>query len=96
MDRDEELLEKAVARLNAKLMGIVLGTLFGIGLFVATNFLVIKGGDEVGPHLALLGNYFPGYTVTFVGSLIGFGYAFATGFLVGTAIGMVYNKIARV
>lgn len=96
MDRDEELLEKAVARLNAKLMGIVLGTLCGVGLFVATNFLVIKGGNEVGPHLALLANFFPGYTVTFVGSLIGFGYAFVAGFVIGTVVGAVYNKIARV
>ena len=96
MEREEELIAKAVVRLNAKLMGIVLGLLLGIGLFLATNFLVIKGGPNVGVHLNLLGQFFPGYEVTFLGSLIGFAYAFGVGFVIGAVLGTVYNKVARV
>jgi hypothetical protein len=97
MEREEEIvIEKAVVRMNAKLLGIVLGLLLGSGLFLATNFLVLKGGPRVGQHLGLLAQYFPGYRVGFVGSLIGFGYAFLLGFAIGWVLGTVYNKVARV
>lgn len=96
MAREEEQIEKAVLQLNAKLLGIVLGFLLGLGLFLATNFLVLKGGPTVGAHLGLLSQYFPGYRVTFLGSLIGFVYAFIVGFVMGAVLGAVYNKVARV
>ena len=63
-------------RLNALFTGLAAGILLGTGLFVATNWLVVKGGPVVGPHLRLLGEFFIGYDVSFVGSLIGFAYAF--------------------
>jgi len=96
MEREEELIEKAVVQLNAKLTGLVLGFLLGFGLFLATLILVIKGGDVVGPHLGLLSQYFPGYRVTFLGSFVGFFYGFATGFIVGAVIGGIYNKVAKI
>jgi hypothetical protein len=95
MDPNEEQLEHAVILLNGKLLGIVLGFLFGVGLFLATNFLVIKGGPHVGAHLGLLANFFPGYRVTFFGSIIGFFYMFIVGVIVGVVLGAVYNKIAK-
>ncbi len=95
VEREEELIQKAVIRLNEKLLGIVLGFLLGVLLFLMTNFLVLKGGPQVGPHLALLNQFFPGYRVTFLGSLIGFCYGFVVGFLVGIVLGAVYNKVAR-
>lgn len=96
MEREEELIQKAVIRLNAKLLGVVLGTLCGAGLFLATLILVVKGGHNVGQNLSLLRNYFPGYEVTYLGSLIGFFYGFLVGFLIGGVFGTVYNKVARV
>jgi hypothetical protein len=96
MNREEDQLDKAVVLLNAKLLGIVLGILLGTGLFLATNFLVLKGGKNVGAHLGLLANFFPGYRVTFLGSIIGFCYAFVLGFFTGGIIGSVYNKFAKV
>lgn len=72
-----------------------MGLLLGVGLFVATNVLVLKGGAVVGPHLALLGVYLPGYSVTFLGSLIGFVYAFVIGYALGRLMGTVYNIIAH-
>ncbi|MBW1788857.1 MAG: hypothetical protein JRK53_19945, partial [Deltaproteobacteria bacterium] len=76
--------------------GLVLGLLLGLIIFAATNWLVIKGGDPVGPHLALLSQYFIGYRVTFWGSFVGFAYGFALGTLCGALIGWVYNKVARI
>jgi hypothetical protein len=95
MESEEELIQKAVVLLNAKLLGVVVGFLMGAALFLATNFLVIKGGHNVGAHLSLLAIYFPGYRVTFLGSLIGFFYAFVLGFFGGLILGTVYNKLAR-
>jgi hypothetical protein len=92
----DELLERAVLRLNGNILGIVLGTLGAIGIFVATNWLVLKGGDPVGPHLALLGQYFIGYRVSFGGSLIGMAYAFVVGYVIGRLIGAVYNLVVDV
>ena len=80
-----------LARFNATVQGIVLGILLGGVIFVATNWLILKGGHPVGPHLALLGQYFIGYRVTFVGSLIGFLYGFAIGFIGGYLLAWLYN-----
>jgi hypothetical protein len=96
MESEEVLIQKAVVLLNAKLLGIVIGIFMGTGLFLATNFLVLKGGPHVGAHLSLLSVFFPGYRVTFFGSIIGFCYAFAVGFISGVILGAVYNKFARI
>lgn len=91
---EQEKLLKGTLRLNAKAFGLVLGLLVGTVIFIATNWLVIKGGERVGPHLHLLGQYFIGYRVTFAGSIIGFAYGFALGTLCGSLIGWIYNKFA--
>jgi hypothetical protein len=94
-DKDRvDIVLTRLARFNATVQGLVLGILLGGVIFVATNWLVLKGGNPVGPHLALLGQYFIGYRVTFVGSLIGFVYGFATGFVVGYSLAWLYNWFA--
>lgn len=93
MTRDEEL--NTLLRLNARAWGIAVGLLFGLAIFLATIVLVMKGGKTVGPHLALLGQYLPGYRVTVPGAFIGFVYLFVIGYGVGRIIGAVYNALAR-
>lgn len=90
----EQIVLTRLLRLNATVQGLVTGLIAGLAVFVATNWLVLKGGDVVGPHLSLLGQFFVGYRVTFVGSLIGFAYAFVTGFVVGYGVAVTYNWIA--
>ncbi len=96
---DENLLKKedekffdGVLWLNSEILGLCLGLLFGLGIFVATNWLLIKGGENVGAHLKLLGQFFIGYRVSFLGSIIGFAYGFAVGTFSGALIGWIYNK----
>lgn len=91
--RLEDMVLIRVVRLNAIVQGLVSGLLVGLVVFVATNWLVLKGGPVIGPHLALLGQFFIGYRVTFVGSLIGFAYGFAVGFAAGYFVAIVYNRI---
>jgi hypothetical protein len=92
----ENVVLTRVMRLNANINGLVAGIMVGLGIFVATNWLVLKGGDVVGPHLGLLGQFFIGYEVSFGGSLIGSAYGFATGFSVGYLIARIYNWVADV
>ncbi len=87
---------RAVVRLNAQAWGIAFGLLVGIGLLVATLILVARGGEDVGQHLGLLANYFPGYRVTALGAFVGFVYGFVLGYIVGRLVGVVYNRIARI
>lgn len=97
MSDEEKTLEQVVLtrlmRLNATVQGIVTGLVLGTGVFIATNWLVMKGGDVVGPHLGLLGQFFIGYEVTFAGSLIGFAYGFVGGFVVGYVVARIYNWV---
>jgi hypothetical protein len=94
MKPSEETLQHAVRRLNARAWGVSVGLVCGLGLLLATNILVIKGGPNVGQHLGLLANYFPGYSVTFLGSLVGFVYAFVLGYGLGRLIAAVYDRAA--
>ncbi len=99
MDQDPTAIEKLVLvelmRLNGVILGLILGILFGSVIFLATIILLLKGGDPVGPHLALLGQFFIGYRVTFAGSLIGFLYGLGLGFVVGYMIASLYNWLAN-
>jgi hypothetical protein len=90
---EEERLARAVLRLNGTILGLVLGIVSGLIIFIGTNWLVLKGGRDVGPHLALLGQYFIGYRVTFLGSFIGLAYGFLCGFAGGWVLAWVYNFI---
>jgi hypothetical protein len=92
---NEDKLFSGVLWLNIKAFGLALGLICGLLLFVTTNWLVIKGGNPVGPHLALLSQFFIGYRVSFFGSIIGFFYGFAVGTLSGAIIGWIYNSIVR-
>jgi hypothetical protein len=91
----EEIVLTRLVRFNASIQGIVTGLVAGLGLFLTTNWLLIqaKEGEVVGPHLSLLGQFFIGYEVSFVGSLIGFAYAFVCGFVVGYAASSMYNYL---
>jgi hypothetical protein len=91
----EEALQSSMARLNGRAWGIAFGLLLGMGIFIATNLLVLKGGPRVGQHLSLLRVFMPGYRVSFLGSLIGFVYTFVFGYALGRLVGAVYNRLVR-
>ena len=89
----EEKFFSGILWLNAKAVGLALGLICGLGIFLATNWLIIKGNEPIGPHLSLLSQYFLGYRVTFQGSLIGFAYGFAVGTISGALVSWIYNKV---
>lgn len=90
---EDQIIRHAVLRLNGNVLGFVLGSISALIIFAATNWLVLKGGEVVGPHLNLLGQFFIGYSVTFVGSLIGAVYSFVIGYLSGILLSWMYNAV---
>ena len=95
MDQQEQALNDAILRLNARAWGWAFGLLAGGGLLLATVILVIKGGPDPGAHLELLSVFLPGYSVSWLGALIGFVYLFVIGYGLGRLIGKVYNFMVR-
>lgn len=93
--RDVELIAAAVARLRAGIMALVFAFCGGLGLFLATVWLLVRGGPNVGEHLGLLSNYFPGYRVSWAGSLLGLVYGALVGAAVGYSLAWIYNRLAR-
>jgi hypothetical protein len=92
--RDERLeVSRAVARIHAGVLALVCAVLGGGGLFIATLWLVIRGGVRVGQHLGLLSWYFYGYSVTWYGAFVGLIWGAIAGGIVGWIIGEVYNLV---
>jgi len=84
---------QAFARLDEIGLGFAIGTVLGLTIFVATILLLLKGGDPLGPNLALLGQFFIGYTVTTKGAFVGLLYGFICGFILGWLTALLRNFV---
>ena len=93
LQRTSQQIPKTVVRIQAGVWGFVLAALGGLTLFAMTAWLLIKGGQDVGVHLELLKNYFPGYSVSWSGSLVGSFYGILVGGITGWAVGFIYNGV---
>jgi hypothetical protein len=89
-------IEYTIARIQAKILATILAVIFGLGVFIMTAWLLIKGGPSVGTHLGLLGEYFIGYTVSWTGSFVGLFYGALVGWIIGWIIGIIYNRVVRI
>ncbi|MFC1868791.1 NAD(P)/FAD-dependent oxidoreductase [Thermodesulfobacteriota bacterium] len=87
----ENILGRTFASMDKLAFATAVGSVSGLLIFLATIWLVIKGGPLVGPNLMLLSQYFVGYTVTVKGALIAFGYSFVWGFLFGWLFAYLRN-----
>src|SRR6266480_3214350 len=91
----QKILSEAFAKLDAVALGAGVGTLLGSAISAATVVLLAEGGNQIGPRLSLLSQFFPGYSVTWTGSLIGFLYGLVTGFLFGFSFACSRNIAMR-
>lgn len=82
-----------IGKIDRVAFGSALGLTCGLALFLMTLILVLKGGDTVGPMLSLLNQFFPGYRVSFLGSVIGLAYGCLTGFAIGWCIALLRNVV---
>lgn len=91
----ETEVSQAIARIKTNALAVVGAIMGGLGVFVITAWLLIKGGPKVGEHLQLLSNYFIGYSVTWWGSIVGLCYGALYGAVIGWAVGVIYNTIVK-
>jgi hypothetical protein len=89
----DRLVLETFARLDKTALGIAAGCVVAGIIFAATVILLLKGGSRIGPTLALLRQFFPGYSVTWRGSLIGALYGFGTGFVLGWTVALLRNAV---
>lgn len=87
----EIILDRTFARMDKLAFATATGVVSGVMVFLATIWLVIKGGEVVGPNLRLLEQFFAGYTVSVGGSFIAFGYSFFWGFIFGWLFAYLRN-----
>jgi hypothetical protein len=81
----------AFAPIHRLALGVAFGVVLGGLVFLMTAGLLLKGGYPIGPTLALLGHYFLGYTVTWMGAVVGFFWGFLTGFILGWGFALMHN-----
>jgi protoporphyrinogen oxidase len=89
----ERILSGTFAKIDKIAFATAAGSVLGLLMFVATLWLVIKGGTVIGPNLRLLAAYFKGYTVSVRGAFLAFGYSFLWGFLFGWLFAYIRNFI---
>jgi protoporphyrinogen oxidase len=89
----ENIIGRTFAKMDKLAFAIAVGSLSGLLVFMATIWLILKGGEVIGPNLQLLSQYFPGYTVSFKGSFTAFGYSFIWGFLFGWLFAYLRNLV---
>jgi protoporphyrinogen oxidase len=89
----DDLLREAFARYDPVALGVAVGLVSGLGLFVATAVLLLRGGDRVGANLSLLGNYFYGFSASWPGAALGMVEAGLGGFVLGWALALGINLL---
>ena len=73
-------------------LGLALGILWGVTLFLGTLAIWAKGGT--GEHLARLSRFYPGSAITPMGAFAGLIWAFVHAFVSGWILGALYNVFA--
>lgn len=82
-ETEDAVIEVAFAKIDPLALGIAIGVVSGLGIFLASVVLLLRGGPAPGPTLSLLGNYLFGFEVTWRGALIGLFEGGLLGFAVG-------------
>lgn len=91
VNRAWEAIKTAYAKYDPVALGGAIGVVFGTALFLATAALLLKGGDYVGSHLSLLGNFLLGFDVSWTGALLGWIEGSVGGFIFGYLVAKAVN-----
>jgi|TARA_Y100000589_G_scaffold65259_1_gene56784 riboflavin transporter FmnP len=92
--KDQALLSAMFARMDVLGMSIAVGVLTGLALFLATAILLLQdvpAGYPIGPHLNVLSDYLPGYSVSWAGSVAGLLDGFVLGAIAGFVVALLWN-----
>lgn len=78
-------------KLNVKATILTFAIVWGVGLFLLTWWMILMDGPSTDPNL--ISKVYRGYTITPLGSLIGFIWAFVDGAFGGACIAWIYNSL---
>lgn len=92
---EKAAIRAAVVRLRARIFALVFAVVSGAGVWLATVWLIARGGPNVGEHLSLLRSYMPGFSVTLPGAFVGLFWGAVYGAVAGWLFAWIYNRIAR-
>jgi hypothetical protein len=93
----------AFGKLDKLAFATAVGTVAGLATLGVTLGLILKGGTDIGQTPQLLAQFFPGFSVTVGGALLGAGYGFVIVFLWGWffayvrnfALGLILYRVKR-
>ncbi len=80
-------------KLNVKALALTSGILWGLGLFIATWWIILLDGSSMTP--TFIGMIYRGYSITPLGSIIGLIWAFFDGLICGAIFAWLYNLLAN-
>lgn len=83
-------------KLHPTAFGMSVGIVSGLLLLAATLLVVVSNNGALTAGFGLLSQFFPGYQVSWTGSLLGFLYGFAIGFVVGWGFAFLRNAATAV
>ena len=78
--------------LNVEATALAGALLWGAAVLLGTWWIVLVGGPSNTP--TLIARVYRGYSLTFVGSLIAFAWAFVDGLIGGALLAWLYNRFA--
>jgi len=92
--RNRAVLSAVFAKMDVLAMSVACGSLCAVGLFGVTAVLLLQDvapGQPIGPRLGALGDYLPGYSVSWAGAIAGLPNGFVLGALLGFLIAVLWN-----
>lgn len=78
-------------KFNSRALGLTVGIIWGVTVFVVT--LLVWAGEGGGQLQHLQGLYL-GYSVSLAGSIVGLIYGFIHGLIFGWVFGWLYNRLS--
>jgi hypothetical protein len=80
-------------KLNIGAFALAFGIWWGVGLFIATWWLIIAGMEPRAP--LFIEHFYIGYSVTPLGSLLGLLWGFVCGTICGGILAWLYNALSE-
>jgi len=80
-------------KLNISVFALAFGIWWGVGLFIATWWLIIAGVEPSAP--LFIEHFYVGYGITPLGSLLGLLWAFVCGTICGGILAWLYNVLCE-
>jgi hypothetical protein len=81
-------------RLKPLSLGIAIGTVWGVSLFITTWLSYYTGYGRLFLQ-TMAESIYPGYSITPLGSLLGLVYGFIDGLVSGALVAIIYNRLQR-